>query len=125
MKRLLLILSLLAATMVPVTAQSRPVLLTWGASTSTGVTGYNVFRSASPTGPFTTPLNATPTTSLTFTDTTAVIGQTYTYAVTAVGTPCTPTTPVSTPCGSSAPATATTTIPVQPGGTVTIVITIP
>lgn len=105
--------------------QSRNVVLSWTASPSTGVIGYNVFRSTSPSGPFTIPLNAAPQAALSFIDATAVIGQTYTYAVTAVGTPCTPTTPVGTPCGSSAPATATTTIPAQPSVTIMIVITTP
>ena len=103
---------------------TRNVLLSWGASTSSGIVGYNVFRAATSTGPFTTPLNATPLTGLTFTDTTAVVGQTYTYAVAALGTPCTPTTPVGTACGSSAPTTATTTVPAQPGGVVTVVVSI-
>lgn len=99
MKRFLHISLFLALCIIPASAQSRPVLLTWGASTSTGVVGYNVFRSTSPAGPFTTPLNTTPVTNLTFTDPTAVIGNTYTYAVTAVGVACTPTTPVGTACG--------------------------
>lgn len=106
-------------------AQSRNVALSWSASPSAGVLGYNVFRSASATGPFTVPLNATPQTALTYIDSTAVIGQTYTYAVTAVATPCTPTTPVGTPCGSSQPATATTTIPAQPAVTIMVVLAVP
>lgn len=118
-----LVLSLLL-TVTMLAQGSRSVLITWGASVSTGVVGYNVFRASSSTGPFTTPLNSTPLTGLTYTDSTAVIGSTYTYAVEAVAIACTPTTPVGTPCGSSSPATATTTVPAQPGGTVTIVITI-
>ncbi len=130
MKHLLLLLLLPLAAF----SQTRNVLLSWTASTTTPcsstvttgcVSGYNVYRSTSSTGPFTTPLNSTLLTSTTFTDTGAVIGSTYTYAVTAVGPACTPTTPVGTPCGSSLPATDTTNIPPQPAITVSITVTIP
>lgn len=106
-------------------AQSRNVVLSWSPSTSVGVVGYNIFRSGSSTGPFTVPLNSVPQTALTYIDPTAVIGQTYTYAVTAVGTPCTATTPVGTPCGSSVPATVTTTIPAQPAITIMVMLAVP
>lgn len=59
--------------------------LTWTASTTPSVT-YNVFRATSSTGPFTTPLNSSPITGLTYTDTSVVAGTTYYYVATAVAT---------------------------------------
>jgi hypothetical protein len=57
--------------------------LTWTASTTPNVT-YNVYRATASTGPFTTPMNASPITGTTYTDTTVQAGQTYYYVVTAV-----------------------------------------
>ena len=55
------------------------VLLTWTASTSAGVTGYNVYRNGAVIGSAAT---------ITFTDKTVQRHQTYTYDVTATdGTP--------------------------------------
>lgn len=122
MKRLL---PLLFVALAFAQATTRNVALSWTASTSTGVLGYQVYRSTSSTGPFTTPLNSALVAGTSYVDSTAVIGQTYTYAVTAQGAACTPTTPVGTPCGQSPPATATTTIPAQPAVTVTITVTVP
>lgn len=105
---------------------TRPVQLSWGASTSppAQVAGYSVSRGTSPAGPFTV-LNAL-VSGLTFTDSTAVIGSTYTYAVATVGVPCTPSAPTTSTCGtSSAPATATTTIPQQPVQVTTVVVSVP
>jgi hypothetical protein len=58
-------------------------ILSWTASTTPGVT-YNVYRAASSSGPFTTPVNLLPVTGTTFTDTTVLAGQTYYYVATAV-----------------------------------------
>jgi hypothetical protein len=60
------------------------VLLTWDASVTAGVSGYNVYRAGSSGGYGTTPLNSTPIPTLTFTDTAVVSGQSYFYVVTAV-----------------------------------------
>lgn len=60
---------------------SHSVSLTWTASASSGVTGYNVFRSTTTGGPY-TQLNTTTTTS--YTDSSVSAGQTYYYVVTAV-----------------------------------------
>lgn len=71
------------------------IQLNWAASPAAGVLGYHVFRSDSLSGPFQrisgspTPISKTnpvdnPVTTTTFTDTTAVSGQTYTYMVRAV-----------------------------------------
>jgi fibronectin type 3 domain-containing protein len=57
--------------------------LGWTASTSTGVTGYNVYRGNASGGPYTV-LNSSLVGSLTYTDSTVQAGQTYFYVVTAV-----------------------------------------
>jgi hypothetical protein len=61
-----------------VTSSSVP--LSWTASNSTGVTGYRIYRGSS-----TTPLNSTPVTTTSYTDTTVAAGTTYSYTVTAIG----------------------------------------
>lgn len=58
--------------------------LTWVASPSSGVTGYNVYRGTASGGPYTL-LNATPVTTVTYSDLTVLAGQTYYYVVKAVG----------------------------------------
>ena len=62
------------------------VLLTWTASPSSGIAGYNVYRSSSAGGPYTKMNSALITTSFTFSDTTSQAGQTYYYVATAVST---------------------------------------
>ena len=57
--------------------------LSWTASSTPDAT-YNVYRAAASTGPFTTPLNSSPITGITYVDTTVQAGQTYYYVVTAV-----------------------------------------
>jgi fibronectin type 3 domain-containing protein len=63
---------------------SHSVALTWNASPTSGISGYNIFRATSSDGYGTTPLNASPVPALTYTDTTVASGQTYFYVVTAV-----------------------------------------
>ena len=58
-------------------------ILSWTASTTPNVT-YNVYRAAASTGPFTTPVNSSPISGTTFTDTSVQAGQTYFYVATAV-----------------------------------------
>lgn len=58
-------------------------ILSWTASTTPNVT-YNVYRATALAGPFTTPLNSSPITGTTFTDTAVQAGQTYYYVATAV-----------------------------------------
>ena len=65
-----------------VAAVSHSVSLTWTASTST-VSGYNVYRATSASGPFTTPLNSSLVVTTAFTDSTVQAGQTYYYVATA------------------------------------------
>jgi len=60
------------------------VTLTWQASPSTNVVGYNIYRGATSGGPFTL-LNANPIDALTYVDTSIQVGQTYFYVVRAVG----------------------------------------
>lgn len=65
------------------------VSLTWQASTSQNVVGYNVYRASSSSGPFTTPLNSSLITTtcgalFCYTDSNVVAGQTYYYVATAV-----------------------------------------
>lgn len=102
---------------------TRNVVLNWTASTSSGVLGYQVSRALLPAGPFTL-LTPAPISAVTFTDQGGV-GQTYTYQVVTVAAPCTPTTPVSQACGTSAPAQATTNVPPLPAVTATITVIVP
>jgi hypothetical protein len=66
-----------------VTAISHSVALSWAASTSPGVIGYNVYRSATSGGSY-TKLNGSPGALTTYTDSAVQAGQTYYYVVTAV-----------------------------------------
>lgn len=71
------------------TAQGHSVTLAWTASVSTGVTGYNVYRTggtcAAATVASMTKLTSAAITTLTYTDTTAsTAGNMYCFAVTAV-----------------------------------------
>jgi hypothetical protein len=68
-----------------VTYNGHAANLTWTASTTPNVT-YNVYRAASASGPFTTPLNSSPISGTAFTDTTVQAGQTYYYVAAAVAT---------------------------------------
>lgn len=127
MKTLFVGILLLALCSLAAAQGSRNVDLSWTASTSTGVTGYNVYRCSAPCTPtIGTPLNSALIATTSYVDTTAVIGQTYTYAVAAVAPACTPNTPTTTPCGQSALSTPTsTTVPPQPAITVTVTVSVP
>ena len=59
------------------------VLLQWTASTTAGVT-YNVFRGTSSGGEGTTPINSSPVSATSYTDTNVTSGQEYFYTVEAV-----------------------------------------
>ena len=54
------------------------------ASASNGVSGYNVYRATTSDGYRTTPLNSSPVTTMTYTDSTVTAGDQYFYVVTAV-----------------------------------------
>jgi hypothetical protein len=60
------------------------VILTWTASPTPGISGYNIYRGLSSGGETTTPLNATPVTATTYVDTNVTAGTKYYYVVTAV-----------------------------------------
>ena len=59
------------------------VTLSWVASTSSTVVGYNIYRGTVSGGPYTM-INSTPNASTSYTDTSVTAGQTYYYVVTAV-----------------------------------------
>lgn len=133
MKRLRVLPLFFIALVVSAHAQAatRPVILTWTASPSTSVVGYNLFRCAVASGGSTctpsatsTPLNTTPVSALTYTDSPAV-QTSYGYGVVAVGPACSGTSPVNTPCSQSA-ITLSPIVPVPPqvqgGGTIIIVV---
>lgn len=61
----------------------RTVALTWTASTSANVIGYNVFRGTSAGGPYVN-LNMSPVSATNYTDAGVQAGQTYYYVTTAV-----------------------------------------
>jgi fibronectin type 3 domain-containing protein len=63
---------------------SHDVILSWTASTTTGVTGYNVYRGTTSGGESSTPLNSTPISATTFTDEGVTAGTEYYYQVTSV-----------------------------------------
>ncbi|HEY6442007.1 MAG TPA: fibronectin type III domain-containing protein [Candidatus Acidoferrales bacterium] len=64
---------------------SHSVELSWNPSSSSGVTGYNVFRAAASGAYGSTPLNAAPVAGTTYADASVTAGQTYFYIVTTVG----------------------------------------
>jgi CSLREA domain-containing protein len=65
------------------TVTSGNVVLKWNANSEPDLKGYNLSRSASPTGPF-TPLSGSLLTATTYTDSTVAAGSTVYYRVTAV-----------------------------------------
>ena len=128
------ILILFLASIVAMAAQTRTVNVSWTASTTSGVTGYSIATGTAAAGPFTfkgctgtvsgqTCVNGSTATTTTFSDT-ETVGATVFYQVSAVAPACTPTTPVTQACGSSAPVVASTTIPPQPGVS-TVVLVVP
>ena len=60
------------------------VVLTWTASPTSGIAGYNVYRGTASGGESSTPLNSTPITGTTYTDENVTVGATYYYVVKAV-----------------------------------------
>jgi hypothetical protein len=70
-------------TTISVSGESHTVLLTWTGSTSTGVTGYYVYRGTQ-SGQYTKLNASSPASGTQFTDTTVAAGTTYNYVVTAV-----------------------------------------
>jgi len=64
---------------------SHDVILSWAASGTSGVVGYNVYRGTTSGGESSTPLNSTPINGITYVDANVTAGATYYYSVTAVG----------------------------------------
>jgi hypothetical protein len=60
------------------------VILSWTASGSSGVVGYNIFRGTASGKESTTRLNSSPITGTTYTDSNVIAGQTYYYMITSV-----------------------------------------
>jgi len=60
------------------------VMLSWSASSTPGVMGYNVFRGTTSGGESATPLNSAPVCNTTFADANVTAGATYYYHVTAI-----------------------------------------
>lgn len=127
------LLVLFAAALCFAQSATRIVTIAWTVSTTAGITGYNVYRivgTPSATSPLPAPLNASPlpATQTQYIDTAAVIGTSYTYALTSVTAAC-PAVPTATTsaCGSSDPIVAPAiTIPPKPGAfTSTIVVQVP
>jgi hypothetical protein len=65
-------------------AGAHDVVLTWTASPTSGISGYDIFRGATAGGESTTPLNSTPFAGTNYLDTNVTAGATYYYVVTAV-----------------------------------------
>jgi fibronectin type 3 domain-containing protein len=61
------------------------IILTWTASGSSGVVGYNVYRGTASKGESSTPLNSTPINGTGYVDEDVTAGARYYYVVTAVG----------------------------------------
>jgi|SRR5579864_1187638 len=116
MKHIALCLMLFAATVLH--AQTRPVNLNWQASTSVGVSGYNLYKCVIPTGntsctPTGSPINgSTLVTGLSYTDT-QTTGTSVMYGIDAVAPPCTLTQSNTTSCGTS-PLALSVLVPVPP-----------
>jgi len=62
------------------------VILSWSASPTAGVVGYDVYRGTSPGGESSTPLNPTPISGTSYVDENVTAGTTYYYVLTSVGT---------------------------------------
>lgn len=131
MKKIILSCALFCLS-IPAFAQaaSRPVNVTWTVSTSPGVVNYTVFTCVVPsagtscTPPITgTPVATVTTGSVVLTETT---GQAYGISVVTNAAPCTLSTPLTTACGSSAPATlAYVPVPLVVSGSSNIVVVVP
>ena len=61
------------------------VILSWTASETSGIVGYNVDRGTTSGGESSTPLNSTPINGITYTEASVTAGVKYYYVVTAVG----------------------------------------
>lgn len=65
-------------------ANTHYAALTWAASTSGNISGYNVYRGSTTGGPYSTKVNSSLVAGTSFTDSSTAAGQTYYYVTTAV-----------------------------------------
>jgi len=79
------------------------VILTWTASTTSGVAGYNVYRGTTSGGESATPLNPTPIAGTTLADSNVLAGQAYYYVITAVAADGTEQSPGSSEVSATVP----------------------
>jgi fibronectin type 3 domain-containing protein len=70
------LISLLTVLFFPALAAAHTVNLSWDASTSQNIVGYNVYRGANASGPY-TKINSTLDPSTSYSDSTVQAGQTY------------------------------------------------
>ena len=77
------LISLLTFLFFPALAAAHTVNLSWDASTSPNIVGYNVYRGANANGPY-TKINSTLDPNTSYSDNTVQAGQTYYYVTTAV-----------------------------------------
>jgi len=130
MKRLAILIFLVVTTLMQAQSGTRPVVLSWTASTASTVTGYSIFSCTVATGgtSCTPSVTATPLTTVTGVTYTATepAGSAYGFSVVAVSPACTPTTPLTSPCGNSVPVTLTyVPVPFQPAGETNVVVVVP
>jgi hypothetical protein len=78
-----LVSAALGGTCVTGTGITHRVLLSWTASTSANVTGYNIYRGTTSGGAY-TKVNSAPVVGVSYTDTTVQSGETYYYVTTAI-----------------------------------------
>jgi hypothetical protein len=60
------------------------IILSWAASTTPGIVGYNIYRGTAPAGESATPINSAPVGATTYVDATVTPGMTYYYVLTSV-----------------------------------------
>ena len=71
-------------TPTPTPSVAHSANVTWNASSSTDVQGYKVYRSQTSGGPYSSVSGTLTTSTLAFTDTSVLGGQTYFYVVTSI-----------------------------------------
>jgi hypothetical protein len=65
-------------------AGTHDVVLSWTASPTSGILGYELYRGTSPGGEGSSPINATPVAGTTYTDSSVTAGITYYYTITSL-----------------------------------------
>ncbi|MGB0128317.1 MAG: fibronectin type III domain-containing protein, partial [Rhodocyclaceae bacterium] len=110
----------IAAMLLAIQASAAQISLTWNASSTTSVTGYNLYARAS-SGSYTTANNVGNTLSYTVSTLPSgaaiAAGQTYCFAVTAYNAARTESSPSNEVCGAAPAATSGSTTPGSTSGT--------